>query len=353
MQLSVSAPGKLILIGEYAVLEGAPALVGAVDRLATITLNPNNKNHYSVTAASIDIFDAKFTISENNLVCFQGEKANWLRKRLGFFRNTFEYVWQYCKNSCPLPDTVFDVEIDTASFYSEELKTKLGFGSSAAMTVALAKALFKFAGRDIHDPINMNRLFRLSLAAHRKAQGNLGSGIDIAASTISGVMEYRVGLNNKAEQLMPEPIAIWHELPMLTIFSGSSESTRKMVTGVSDLKRKQPAVYQDLIQNLTSVSIKGCDAYRDKDINQFLFAVDEYYNQLNLLGTKSGMPIISDVHSKIADLVQSKGGVYKPSGAGSGDIGIAFCDNQDKLNAIENIIKENNFNTINCNFISL
>jgi phosphomevalonate kinase len=35
---AASAPGKLILTGEYAVLFGAPALVMAVDRRATVQI---------------------------------------------------------------------------------------------------------------------------------------------------------------------------------------------------------------------------------------------------------------------------------------------------------------------------
>ena len=39
-RIEVSAPGKLILFGEYAVLFGAPAAVAAVDRRAVVTLLP-------------------------------------------------------------------------------------------------------------------------------------------------------------------------------------------------------------------------------------------------------------------------------------------------------------------------
>ena len=38
----VSAPGKVILSGEYAVLRGAPAVVMAVDRRAVVTVEPGD-----------------------------------------------------------------------------------------------------------------------------------------------------------------------------------------------------------------------------------------------------------------------------------------------------------------------
>ena len=40
--IEVSAPGKLVVSGEYAVLTGAPALVAAVDRRVTCTLAPRH-----------------------------------------------------------------------------------------------------------------------------------------------------------------------------------------------------------------------------------------------------------------------------------------------------------------------
>ena len=38
MIVTATAPGKLVLLGEYAVLEGAPALVMAIDRRAEVRL---------------------------------------------------------------------------------------------------------------------------------------------------------------------------------------------------------------------------------------------------------------------------------------------------------------------------
>src|SRR5262249_59369926 len=40
MTVRASAPGKLFLTGEWAVLRGAPALVAAVDRRVSVTIEP-------------------------------------------------------------------------------------------------------------------------------------------------------------------------------------------------------------------------------------------------------------------------------------------------------------------------
>jgi mevalonate kinase len=43
--IEVSAPGKLVLFGEYAVLFRAPAAAAAVDRRAVVTLRPAGGRH--------------------------------------------------------------------------------------------------------------------------------------------------------------------------------------------------------------------------------------------------------------------------------------------------------------------
>ncbi len=44
MKVFADAPGKLVLIGEYAVLENSPAIVAAVNRRATITIEKTGED---------------------------------------------------------------------------------------------------------------------------------------------------------------------------------------------------------------------------------------------------------------------------------------------------------------------
>ena len=45
-----SAPGKLIVCGEYAVLDGAAAICAAVDRRAVVTVEAADDSYHVVTA---------------------------------------------------------------------------------------------------------------------------------------------------------------------------------------------------------------------------------------------------------------------------------------------------------------
>ncbi len=351
MLVEASAPGKLILIGEYVVLEGAPSLVCAVDRFAKVKIFESREGNYQVSSPSIDIEKIAFSITPNGLVLFDNSVDMVARKKLSFFKNTFEFAWQYCK-IFNIPNTPFNITIDTDAFYSKKLNTKFGFGSSAALTVALVKALFILAGKSLEMEKLRNKIFRLSLAAHKKAQGNLGSGIDIAASALGGVLQYRVGINNRAEQLLPDKIPVWEELPLLVVFTGSSESTRKMVSGVSQLKKEKPGIYKQLMSDLETSSVQGCESYKKRDIKSFLTAINNYNNLMSSLGEKSGMPIISQVHQNIAKIVNQNGGAYKPSGAGSGDIGVAFANGFEQIKIIKKAIEADGFYCLDIKIIT-
>src|SRR5690606_33179773 len=132
---STRAPGKLVLSGAYSVLEGAPAIVAAVDRYAT---------------------------------------ADGTRPA-GFVADEMRAAMQ---PPYPLID---------ASALREEGR-KLGLGSSAALLVAALSATGEF---DLDRRSERYRLFERALAAHRRAQGG-GSGIDVAASTFGGTLQYQL-----------------------------------------------------------------------------------------------------------------------------------------------------------------
>lgn len=108
MRIRASAPGKLVLIGEYGVLRGGPALVAAVDRRAEVSLEPGAAG-IRVTAPQLGLegtpveADPRLRLAAACLDGFSGE-----------------------------------VCIDTGALHQDG--HKLGLGSSAAVCVALCAA---------------------------------------------------------------------------------------------------------------------------------------------------------------------------------------------------------------------
>jgi phosphomevalonate kinase len=91
---------------------------------------------------------------------------------------------------------------------------------------------------------------------------------------------------------------------------------------------------------LNNLSGIGCESLMNNKSSYFLDIITKFYNVLFELSNLADIDIISDQHQRIAKIIQNCGGVYKPSGAGGYDIGIAFTDRQSiKQKIIEQINK--------------
>lgn len=313
----------MILLGEYAVLEGAPALVCAVDSLAEVSCTDYRRGEFMLHSPAIDIMNIPFVVTGRGRVRFDPRLDDYTKKRLRFFKKLFEYGWGRLSLDAQNYRGL-QIRLDTGAFYSSRLNIKLGFGSSAAMTVALLAGLFE----SYRVKLGSDQLLEHSLIAHHLAQGKLGSGIDIAASCLGGVVRFQLDEEQGQHKVDAKNISLWPDLFIIPVWTGNSTNTRTMLRGIERLKTDQPEQYAEVIERLSSISLQGCRAYEDQDEEIFMKSVHLYENSLRELGQSSGLPIISGKHQELADLAWAEGAAYKPSGAGGGDIGLAFTTNE-------------------------
>ena len=330
---AATAPGKLIILGEYAVLESAPALVAAVNKDCRVEIRPRKGGIFKFEAPNLGMKDILFSLDRNGTAILANGK-NGFDKKPGFVFSLLKYIITQIGAIASA-----DITIDTSDFYHKKSTQKLGIGSSAALTVAFLKALSEYLGIQFWS----KSLFQEALRAHRIAQGKIGSGVDIAASTTGGIIEYRMpelieNLDGKIDSL------VWPEnLEMIPIWTGCSTSTRKFVQNVNKYRDSVPKKYDQIMKKMHEICEEGSKAFRKGDAEAFLEIVPLFAKLEEQLGLESGTDIISAVHKKINQLVSQSGGVYKPSGAGGGDIGVAFCNSPDIREKIIRIIAESPF----------
>jgi phosphomevalonate kinase len=65
----------------------------------------------------------------------------------------------------------------------------------------------------------------------------------------------------------------------------------------------------------------------------WLASIEAYHRSMDALGQLAGADIVSAPHKSLARLASAHGAVYKPSGAGGGDVGIAFAASRHPLEA--------------------
>ncbi len=337
--INVTAPGKMILLGEYAVLDDAPALVCAVEKMAIVSMDALKGQEFRFSAPSLGLLNVPFVVTPKGHVRFDPAQESVLATRLHLFARMFEFAYQRLQ---PEERHGWSVRIVTDDFYSRTFHTKLGFGSSAAMCVALITAMDRAFRTGWED----EALFRLALEAHHYAQGKVGSGIDVAASFFGGYLVYRRVYQDDPPGKLPEKLAACPGLYFTPVFTGKSASTADMVQGVGRLKESHPLEYQKLMERLKELSTQGSLHFKEGNAAAFLQDVKEFYTALQELGERSGVPIISQLHRRLAELAQEAGVAYKPSGAGGGDIGILFSDDPERLKIAEAKAQQEGFHPL-------
>jgi phosphomevalonate kinase len=302
------APGKIILIGEYAVLEGAPALVAAVDRYAGVETREGGAPQPTLTVHAPEIGVQRAVLTRPQLT---GDAEKPLALVLSRLR--------------ALPATIQEVTLDTQAFFDGT--DKLGLGSSAALTVALERLLDPHGSTDA--------IFERAYQAHRDFQKGAGSGIDLAASVHGGVLRYRLRGADLPERT---PLKWPKDLAMIAIWSGASADTRRFLVDVAGFAGREPSSYAGIMSALTRTSEQGCAAFAAGDVEGFLAAAAAYGEGLANLGKAAGVAIETPEHARIGAIARSSGARYKPAGAGGGDLGVALC-RQGDAPAVQDALK--------------
>lgn len=309
MRLTASAPGKLVLLGEYAVLEGAPALVLAVDRRARVTLTPGNR-HWEIVSPTLQL-QARLRLQDSNAAWVDAAppELEWVATLLARLPHAQD-----------LPPC--RIELDSDAFYldHEGTREKLGLGSSAALTVALLGALHAVAGMAAP-------ALEEAIETHRAIQQGHGSGIDIAASSTGGLSRFR--LDDGAAHV--EPVKFPDGLRWACVYSGRPASTRAMLATVAAWREREPTAFAQHTHELATISSRGIDAMAANDAAEFLSCLHDYANALARFGEAAGADIASREQRAIGALAAEYGCVYKSCGAGGGDVGITFAVEDTRL----------------------
>ncbi len=329
MGVVASAPGKLVLTGEYAVLEGASAIVLALDRRACVTLHASVANAYVIDAPDLGIHGAAGGLDGQNHLHWSNVDAVGV-ERLALVASVIEAM----ASDGALPK--FRAALDTRTFFSTAREhSKFGLGSSAALAVALAGAIRAHAGRGAPSVARL-------IAAHRRMQGGRGSGLDIAASLTGGAIVYRLC----AEQPQITPVRWPDGLLFSCVWSGKAASTGVFLRGLAAWRERAAVRHAALMRELTMCAAAAAAAFADNMVDALLEAISAYAAGLARLGAASGLDIVSAEHRVIAAIAAACGVVYKTCGAGGGDIGIALTVDAERLQAFRQRVAQAGLQTL-------
>lgn len=292
MRFRASAPGKVVLLGEYAVLDGAPALVQASPPRCVAEIGEASSARCRLVSTMQATETHEFAAGQPTGSALADAVLAGLDARL--------------------PWTHWEARIDSSAFFRGP--AKLGLGSSAAAIVAFAGACRAAAGR-----VGPPQLQSLILC-HRRFQGGGGSGIDVAAALAGGTVRFALGADGIGRS---DSVRLPEGVGFACVFAGGSASTPGLVGKYRQWTASGPARTAALRQRMSDVANGGCVAAHERDGAAFVAAIDDYGRCLAELGREIGADLVTEPHARIGRLAGKFGLAYKVSGAGGGDVGIA------------------------------
>jgi len=301
--IKVSAPGKLILLGEHAVVYQRPCLVSAVSRRLNLEIKKSKRKKLFIEAPAVGLKD------------YQKEINNLCQKKLP---KGARFVETAVRNFFQAYNFNFGVKVEAKDGFT----LQYGLGSSAAVTVSVLKGLAVLT----EVKINKKDLFKLAYRTILDVQG-VGSGFDAAAAIYGGTIYFKTGGE------IIEPIANF-DLPIVVAWSGVKADTPTLVRKIAERKKRYPRVVEKIFNEIESLVEKGKKAILKKDWHNLGELMDINQRLLKSLG------VSTEKLEQIIYEVKKAGALgAKLSGAGGGDCVIVLIDDKDRIE-VEKAIKK-------------
>jgi mevalonate kinase len=284
----ISAPGKLMLFGEHAVVHQRPCIVTAVDQRMRVIAELADTKSFKIEAPDVGVSEYSEEIDSPAA----SDAPKGVRFTAAAVRNF--------QQRHPLRS---GVTLRTESDFSSEF----GFGSSSAVTTAVLRAL-----ADLFEiPVSKEELFELSYKTVLDVQG-VGSGFDLAAAIWGGTVYFRSG----GSEILPLHVG---DLPLTVGFTGIKADTPALVRQVADLHARHEDSINSVFDAMCSIVEEARAALEDSDVARLGELMNINQGLLDSLGVNS-----LELARLIFAARRAGAAGAKLSGAGGGDCMIAL-----------------------------
>jgi mevalonate kinase len=283
--IKASAPGSLMLLGEYAVLNGGHALVCAIEKRIHVSLKPRADKQIELMSGL-----GHLTIALSQLKIIPPFQ---------FVLATLKKYQKWMKQGCTIT-------------IQSEFSDQVGLASSAAVTVAVLAALKKWLELS-YSPLQLIREARRIV---QSVQG-VGSGADVAACVLGGMVAYR------KNPFIAERIECFH--PLTLVYSGSKTPTVVAINQVKKYFSSKPILFKHLLRAINICAKQGITAVKAQNFIELSHLMTIQQGLMTALGVNT--PQLQTIVEKL--IAEPTILAAKISGSGLGDCVVGLGTAQD------------------------
>lgn len=352
----VSAPGKVIVYGEHAVVYGRQAMAAAISLRSYLLVTTLSKSRRTVTLNFRDIgLDHTWDIDSLPWDIFQqpGKKKFYYDRVTSLDPDLLEAIQPHIADvSADKPPEVRKVHQGSANAFlylylslsspqshgaiytlRSTIPIGAGLGSSASVCVCLSAALLlqirALAGPHPDQPFDesetqIERINRWSFVGELCIHGN-PSGVDNTVSAGGKAVIFRRGDYSKPPTVIP--IIEFPELPLLLVNSRQSRSTATEVAKVATLKKLHPVITESLLDGIDQVTTSAHEFLKSEKFDKGSNDTFDYFGALFRInhGLLVSLGVSHPRLERIRELVDHNGiGWTKLTGAGGGGCAITL-----------------------------
>lgn len=309
--IKVSAPGKLILLGEHVVVYGKPAIITSVAKRCHVTITPRKDTAIEIISKNLNVsekLDEKTLLAKTKAAhkkWNEFSKTNDAVVLKSITANSLDYATIAIGESLlcykKTLQSGFTLTIDS------EVPIGSGMGSSASLAVAITAAITLLLGK----PFDKETINTLAFLAEQKRHG-FPSGGDNSACCYGGLVWHRRETPDfKIIQPVPFTLSPHVAKNFLTIFTGvPHESTGEMVSAVRALYNSRKSFVDSVFTDQESLVRNLLSAMKQENHEEIIRIIRKGEKNLEKIGVVS--PYVTSIIRKI----EKSGGAAKICGGG-------------------------------------
>ena len=325
--IKTSAPGKVHLIGEHAVVYSEPAIIAAIGNRTYVDISPAKDITYQDIAWP-DIshtwkVEQVFEITQKTFDLWkEGNEKKDFSKLFSFIKeNGYE---GYRASVLGLAMKNLGINQGFSITIDSKIPTGAGLGSSASRAVAMTKAIAELFEKEL----SLEEINEIAFQQEKLIHGT-PSGGDNSACCFGGLVWFKKDQPKNQINSLKEEVPYKLENFVFVYTGPPQKTTGELVQLVRELDE---GYRTERIKKIGEMTYEMLDVLRRRNFQRMKEIINQ--TQKNLAELK----ISTEKIDQIAESVQEIGGAAKLCGAGSG--GIVLCYHQDKgklIDLIKNI----------------